>query len=170
MSTYKKIASTITNSNTGAVTFSSIPSTYRDLLVRVLSRSAADAMTETLWYQNNGDTSSNYVTKRTVLSGNTSTLSADNALGAQWYANSLANSSSQQGNSFAAWDIYISEYANTNFQRSGLGLSVMNVNNSSSTSEFNGYLFRSTSATSSITIKFNGPNFVGGSSFYLYGI
>lgn len=168
MPTFKKIASTVTTSDSGEITFNSIPNTYKDLYLRVLTRSAASATTETLWVQINGDTSlSNYVTARTVLDGSGG-LVKSSALGAQWYSNGIANTG--QTGVFACWDIYMSEYTNTNFQRSAIAYAGMPVDNNNASSEFLGYWYKQSSAISSIVVKYNGPNFKGGSSFYLYGI
>lgn len=167
MPTFKKIASTVTTSDSGFLTFSSIPSTYKDLFVRCLTRSAASATTETLWCQINNDGASNYVYTRTILDGSGG-LSQGASGGAQWFAGSSANTG--QTGVFGVWDIYISEYANTNFQHSAVAHASLNVDNNTADSEFFGYLYKSSTAISSITIKFNGPNFKGGSSFYLYGI
>jgi len=167
--TYKLIASTITTTNTGPVSFSSIPATYTDLVLKVMTRSAASAQSETVWVQLNDDVSiTQYQYSRAFSSNSSVTKDGSGFSNAQWFASSIANSN--MANLFTAWEIYIPEYANTAFQKQASAEVSWPSNNSSNDQEFFGYAWNSNAAINKITIKYNGPNFVAGSSFYLYGI
>lgn len=167
--TYKLIASTETTSNTGAVSFSSIPNTYTDLVVKVLARSAASATSETLWLQINDDTSiSQYQYSRAFISNTTVAKDGSGFSNAQWFASTIANNG--MASMFSAWEIYIPEYANSSFQKQATAESAFVNNSTTNSAEFFGYAWNSTSTINKITVKYNGPNFVAGSAFYLYGI
>ena len=71
-STYTPIATTTLGSNTASYTFSSIPSTYTDLVLVVVGKS--DGVNADFGFQFNGDTSSNY--SRTYLYGSGSAASS----------------------------------------------------------------------------------------------
>jgi hypothetical protein len=71
--TYIALANTTLSSATASITFSSIPATYRDLVV-VINGSITDDDRRAV-YQFNGDTGSNYTT---VLTANTSSETRSN--------------------------------------------------------------------------------------------
>jgi hypothetical protein len=70
--TYESIATQTLGSSSGSITFSSIPSTYTDLVIVFSGTTAALVAVD---IQFNGDTSTNY--SRTIISGNGSTASSD---------------------------------------------------------------------------------------------
>jgi len=78
-STYTPIATTTLGSSATSYTFTSIPSTYTDLVI------VAQIKGDTTTYLNlrfNGDTGSNY--SRTTLSGNGSTASSERRSNQTW--------------------------------------------------------------------------------------
>jgi hypothetical protein len=167
--TYKLIASTETTTNTGPVSFTSIPNTYTDLVIKAMIRSSASAQSETVWLQINDDTSiTQYQYSRSFCTNSSITKDGSGFTNAQWFASSIANSN--MASMFTAWEIYIPEYANTSFQKQGSAEVSWPSNNTSNANEFFGYAWNSTAAINKITIKYNGPNFQAGSTFYLYGI
>jgi hypothetical protein len=167
--TYKLIASTITTTNTGPVSFTSIPDTYTDLVLKLSVRSSASATGETVWLQINDDTSiSQYQFSRSRISNASITKDGSGFSNAQWFASSIANSG--MASMFTAWEIYIPEYKNTGVQKQALSDNSFPSNNSDNASEYFGYAWNSTAAINKITVKYNGPNFQAGSAFFLYGI
>jgi hypothetical protein len=153
------------------VTFSAIPSTYTDLVLRLSVRGDQPNYSEIILLEFNGSAAANY--SYTAIRANGST--ADSVRGsAQTYGRvGYANSGNSTANTFGNAEIYIPSYTATqNKPFSGIGVS---ENNSSTAGEawITPYatLWSVTSAITSIKISpINGPNWVSGSSFYLYGI
>ena len=161
-STYTPIATyTVTGSNllgTTGVTFSSIPSTYTDLILVQSVNATAPAIA---CIQVNGDTGSNY--SQTSLSGNGSSASSGRA------------SSAGQWNSVVAhlnttWSNYITQvqnYSNTTTYKTSLH----RYNDTAFGTEAVVGLWRSTSAINSIKAYMDRAEYyVVGSTFTLYGI
>lgn len=157
--TYKPIATTtLANSSTAEVTFSSIPSTYTDL---ILVMSGKQVVATTLKLQFNSDTSSNYSYLR--ISGNgssaaTETFGSQTTMpigygGTEWY-NVIAQ---------------IQNYSNTTTYKTTLSRS--NASNQFVFAYVS--LWRSTSAINTIRIvtdNLSSTYFASGSMFTLYGI
>jgi hypothetical protein len=161
--TYEAIATnTISGSSTNSVTFSSIPSTYTDLLV-VFQGTKISAGGQSLIFNLNGDTGSNY--SFTYLGGNGSTASSGRvsnstyaALGA-WVANLSTTGESDF--------LHLMNYSNTTTYKTTLARSSA----ASSATEASVALWRSTAAINSITLTVGSPAaFTAGSTFSLYGI
>lgn len=154
-STYTPIATTTLGSNTNTVTFSSIPSTYTDLILV-----AAGTMTaETNGIINfNSDTGNNY--SRTYMYGNgTSALSGRNSTAG---ALLVFYWGTGQNNSI----INIQNYSNTTTYKTVVGR-----NNNPNNSTYTGVaMWLSTSAINRMDISTTGQNFTTGSTFTLYGI
>ena len=167
--TYNLIASNTLSSSAASVTFSAIPSTYTDLVLRVSARSDRADVTDSLLLNINGLTTSIY--SNTNLFGNGATASS-NRLSAQSnaYLSYIVDAASNTSNTFGNIEIYIPSYtASQNKPVSTFGArednSTTAVVNSVAT------LIQSTATISSITLALQfGPNFVSGSSFFLYGI
>jgi hypothetical protein len=171
MATYTLINSNVLSSSAASVTFSAIPATYTDLVVRYSARTAEAVANELIIYTLNGNTGSNYST--TTLIGNSSTVVSNRTTSAAniragWQDGDLATA-----NTFGSAEIYIPSYTATqNKPTSNFSVA---ENNSAGTAETyinaNAGLFRITDAITSIAFaSINGSNFVSGSSFYLYGI
>ena len=159
-STYTPIA-TYTVSSSGSVssyTFSSIPSTYTDLVLIV--NAAASPGPEFRMYFNT-DTGTNY--SRNLITGNGTTASANRG-------NNLTYISLNDGLSANVWTnqiVSINNYSNTTAHKITIGRS----NSTSDATQAIVGLWRSTSAINSITILFDrASTFNAGSTFTLYGI
>ena len=156
--TYTLIASNTLGSSAASVTFSAIPQTYTDLVLRVSARSSTT---------NNAQVSFNGVTTNrsyTMLRGEST---VGNERGASMPIIGLTTSDFT-ANTFNSYELYFPSYTAANFKPlSSIGTE---ENNSSSNFEnrIAAALWSDTSAITSITI--NGGDFVSGSSFYLYGI
>lgn len=166
--TYTFIASTVTTTTTGAVTLSAIPSTYTDLVLKMSLRNSAAFDWGTLLLEFNGNTSNLYSNIRLRGNGTAASsfvgsnlISADNVI-------PIMNSNGTTSNTFSAIELYIPSYtASTNKPYSALGAAVTNA--TLSYLDNSSYLFRSTSAISSIKITPE-TGFLANSSFFLYGI
>lgn len=159
--TYKPIASTTLGSNVASYTFSSIPSTYTDLVLICNWKNSVGAG---YWgqLQFNGDTGSNYST--TVLDGNGSITSSyrytNDSVGVRIGGTTTSNNNPSIVN--------IINYANTTTFKT----QISRYSDSSRTTQALAGLWRSTAAINSIKIRIEDQtaNIVAGSTFTLYGI
>lgn len=162
-STYEKIATNTLASATNTVTFSSIPSTYTDLVVIANVRKGGDAG-EPMFVRFNSDTGSNY--SFTWLTGNGSTANSyrgSNQTMIQFYGQNTAAST------FTTNILNVQNYSNSTTYKTVIGRSGT-ANTQTNTTVG---LWRSTSAINSITLTpdtYLSPNFEIGCSFTLYGI
>jgi len=167
--TYTLISSNVLAASAASVTFSSIPSTYTDLVLRISARS--------------DDTGSSYKTFKLVFNGDTTALYSETRLYAEStntiYSSTQGNRSNNTAryttaglstsNTFSNFDLYIPSYTvSQNKPMSQFGV----AENNSADGGISVYadLYRSTSAISSVEVGNFSGNFVAGSSFYLYGI
>jgi hypothetical protein len=153
--TYEPIATTTLGSATATVTFSSIPSTYTDLIIIALAQTQYNG--NYLGIQFNGDTGNNY--SRTRLSGNGTSASSERDS-----SQPRINLYAQPTSNFAVNIIHIMNYANTTTYKTVLARTDQA---SLSTNAYAG-LWRSTAAINSITLRED--NLQSGSTFTLYGI
>jgi hypothetical protein len=168
--TYTLISSNVLTSSAASVTFSSIPSTYTDLVLRLSARSTRVATSNNLEMRLNADSSALY--SYTYIYGTGSTAySSRGSASTETYVSTL-NAANSTANTFTSAEIYIPSY--TASQSKPIGSISAFENNSATTWELDGYahLYRSNTAISSITLYsgLGSFNFDTGSSFYLYGI
>jgi hypothetical protein len=166
--TYTLISSNVLTTTTASITFSAIPSTYTDLVVRISSRTnTAGVISDQLLVTVNGITA-NYSTtfmgttnSSTMFSDRYSSVSGLNGL-------YTSNGDSATSNTFATAELYIPSY--TVVQNKPMSLIGMGETNATTArSAAHAFLSSNTAAITSINIACNG-SFVSGSSFYLYGI
>lgn len=165
--TYTLIASNTLSSAAASVTFSSIPQTYTDLVLRVSTRTDGSADNTLLGVRFNNDTNTNY--SSILLTGNGSTASSS-TLGTfanTYLGQTVANTAT--ANTFNNGELYVPNYtASQNKPISGIGI----AENNSTTAIIRAVagLWQVTSAITSITLISGNGNFMTGSSFFLYGI
>jgi hypothetical protein len=171
--TYILISSNVLGSSAASVTFSAIPATYTDLLLRTSVRTDTTGTFEDIEMTWNGIETTGYYSQTWINGDGTATSNQQVRSGiSKWqYAN--IPGTSVTSNTFATQEIYIPNYAGTAIKPA----SVFTVTENNSTSSgfwqtrANALLGNFTSAISSITLKPpTGRNFISGSSFYLYGI
>jgi hypothetical protein len=166
------ISSQTLGSAAASVTFSSIPSTYTDLVLKVSARTDNSGARDYFTVNFNGDSATNY--SQTIIytnngSGAYSTASSSTtALGAGY---AFVDGSGATANTFSNLEMYMPSYATTKTKPSSTFASAENNSASSVWLSSNANLYRSTSAISSMTFTpYTGGNFLAGSTFYLYGI
>jgi len=168
MATYTLISSNVLTSNTASVSFTSLPSTYTDLLVRASVRSTS-AGTDWMDIQFNSN-ATNY-SDRYLLAQGTSASSGNDSYGnPKIYRTNICNSGNTS-NTFSSTEIYIPSYNAS--QSKPVSVFSVEENNSATTYSIVAIaaLWNVNTAISSIVLTSdNGANFVSGSSFYLYGI
>lgn len=158
---------TVGSGGVASISFTSIPSTYTDLLLRVSGRSTRSSYYDNISIKPNGSTSNRstrYILgyEGGVISGTTTDGSAISGM-----AGNTATS-----NTFGSTDIYIPNYASSNYK--SFSIDAVGENNSSnSRTGLSAMLWSDTAAITSIEII---PDADGGASFmeyttaYLYGI
>ena len=159
-STYTPLATTTLGSAVSTVTFSSIASTYTDLVIVAQLTTAAPT---NMRIRFNGDTTANY--SNTTISGNGSTATSVRETGNT--AALLDWNAYPTSTTIATLIINIMNYANTTTYKTFIN----RANNASGGAEANVGLWRSTSAINEVQIRTSsGGNIAIGSTFTLYGI
>jgi hypothetical protein len=165
--TYTLIASNTLSSSAASVTFSAIPATYTDLVLRLSARGTTSGEQESLGITFNSDTSTNY-SRISLVGTGSSALSLSgtgevNLLG-------LGNGSTSTSNTFSNSEHYIPSY--TVSQKKPISAFLVYENNATSARIHpTASLWQGTAAITSMTITpQSSANIASGSSFFLYGI
>lgn len=168
-----------TASNVSSVTFSSIPSTFRDL--RLIINYATDVTGNyngTVRMQINTDTGSNYNAQLWAQENATMPTQGTNTGVTSLTLGSGGPSTSNNSSNRNPIDVYFNEYANTNVRKNGLtnnwGGGVSDSGSPTSGNPYNyvyvaAWEWVNTSAVSSITVLTSSNNFTN-ATFHLYGI
>ena len=170
-STYTLISSNVLSSSAASVTFSSIPATFTDLVLRISARGSFGSTTSTLQGTYNSSTT-NYSGTYLEGYGAGTPSSGRNAVGTSaFYAGGITGAAATS-NTFGSTEIYIPSYT-VSQNKPASSYSVAENNTSVQYDSQIGVvanLWRDTTAISSITMSCNSGSFLSGSSFYLYGI
>lgn len=165
-SSFESIATATGTGSSGTITFSSIPSTYKHLQIRVLGRwSDTDTRID---LQCNGDTTSKY--SYHWLTGDGTAASASGAatqtaaLGVGYVVGTTTSSFIGGG---AIIDIH--DYSDTTKYKTIRSLNGWDSNGNGRIRLSSGS-WQSTSAVSSLTLFISGGTYTSGTSFALYGI
>jgi len=159
------------SSNTATVTFSSIPSTYQHLQVRIMSRCTRAAANGNLNIQLNSDTGANYASHE--LSGDGAAFSATGSTGSSAPSISRSPGTTTNADVFAGTIIDIHDYANTT--KNKVIRSLYGYDNNSTTTAgtigMRSILWLNTAAINTLTFtSASASSFTSGSVFSLYGI
>jgi hypothetical protein len=166
LSSYESIATASGTGSSGTISFTSIPSTYKHLQVRLLSRSDSAGLNQ-VFIQFNSDTAGNYSSH--LLLGDGASASVSATASATRMSVSLQGGASTAANIYGGSVVDVLDYENTNKYKTLRGLGGADANGS-------GYVWyssgnwRNTNAVSSIQIIAENGNFTTASSFALYGI
>jgi hypothetical protein len=155
--TYDLIASNVLGSSAASVTFSSIPATYRDLVL-VVTGVSSTAANRVVNAQFNSDTGSNYSTVR--MYGDGTTAPSDTTTTTSITVALLGATSPAMGISS------ILDYSVTDKHKTVLSRG----DNSASMTFARASRWANTAAINTISLFPNNGDFVSGASFYLYGI
>lgn len=178
INSYESIATvTVGSGGSSAVTFSSIPSTYKHLQIRCLTRGTSNN-TAPIYLTVNSDTSANYSTHQ--LLGNGSTAYADGHANASYIIDGWGGFQTFSGgdlaNTFGVGIIDILDYANTSKYKTARALWGRDNNSSGSITGrivFESGSWRSTSAINSLSFVTDatyGITWAQYTQFALYGI
>lgn len=168
---FESIATATGTGSSGTITFSSIPSTYKHLQLRILARGSAAADGADVLFRLNSDTTSNYA-QHTLLGDGSGPITGAGANISSIYAN------------YAWWSITAA-----NLTASVMGTIIVDLHDYSATTKnktlriFGGYdvngtgyvyltsgLWRSTNAVNTITLSLTAGSFTTSSIVSLYGI
>jgi len=164
MATFIKIASvTVGSGGSATMSFTSIPSTYTDLVIKVSARGTQSATYATYEIKFNGSTTGYYLRQlygngSTVTSDQNSTRLALDAVGSTATATTFSNN-----------EIYIPNYAGST--NKSVSLDGVTENNATEAwTELYAGLWSNTNAITSITLEMITGTFVQYSTATLYGI
>jgi len=159
-STYTPIATTTVGTATPNITFSSIPSTYTDLILIGNIAQTSGTAYQGYVYTNLGGTHSN-----TYLKGNGSAAASGRytgGVGSYFAIDGVTNSSS----TFGTLICHIMNYANTTTYKTNL----IRYSEAGKDVEASAGLYGSTSAITSVSVGMQVSNIAVGSTFTLYGV
>lgn len=165
--TYTFIASNTLSSSAASVTFSSIPATYTDLVLRWSARGTAAVSAVAIYAKLNGTTG---VYGYTIVGLDDGTVFSDRASNQTNNDSGRFSGGSTTANTFGSGELYLPNYAGTT--QKPMGTFSVSENNSSTVYRIRAHamLANVTSAVSSIELSTSTGNFDTGSSFFLYGI
>lgn len=169
---FESIASTTLSNEAADITFSNIPSTYKHLQIRGVSRASGNGISGAGFVELNGATSSDYAFHFISAGGGGGTIIEVIGGANQTYMWLFHSAGSLNVNNyFSPFVIDIYDYANTNKSTTLRSLSGFVSNNGSETSSriFTG-LYTPTTAVSSIKLYINGSNLMAKSQISLYGV
>lgn len=167
---FDSIATTTLTSDTSTVTISSIPSTYKHLQLRIMSKSARTATPLTAIYVTlNSDTGSNYARHLLYGDGTTAGAGANASTTSMYLGYEATSEATVNANMFGVSIIDFHDYANTSKYKTVRSITGADTNGNGQIRLTSG-LWQSTSAITSISLTDAVDNFKAGSTFALYGI
>jgi hypothetical protein len=160
---------TVTPTSGTSVTFSSIPSTYKSLQIRIIGRSTAVSLNDDINVQFNGDTASNY--SRHYIQAASGSVSVGGAASQTLirFANFLTGSTAL-ATTYGVSIFDIIDYASTTKYKTVRAIGGYDKNDSVGVLILGSGLWMSTSAVTSMTLSFGSAISSSGNSFALYGI
>jgi hypothetical protein len=163
--TYTLIASNVLTTGASSITFTAIPQTYTDLVVRLSARCDAASVDRSLGIRPNSLTTGD---SNTSLSGDGSAATSGRAT-TDFDAGRFTGASAT-ADTFGSVEIYIPNY--TVAQNKPMSVfGVAETNATAVTMRINALLWSNTAEITELKIDTDtAPLFVAGSSFYLYGI
>lgn len=165
---YESIATVTASGSSATLQFTSIPSTYQHLQIRMLTRSTRSASSSNIYLGFNSDTNtSNYYGH--MLQGDGSSASAAAKIGSTTSFMSATSAASNTSGIFSGVVIDVLDYKDTNKYKTSRGLSGYDANGSGLIYLASG-LWMSTSAVTSIELTDPLGNFATGTVAALYGI
>lgn len=159
---------TVGSGGASSIDFTSIPSTYTDLCLKMSLRTNRSNVLDGVSMYYNGDTTFTRYTAKELIGDGSGAVVASWAQGNDEFVYVSANSAT--GSTFGSTEIYIPNYAGSN-EKSASAESASETNGTTARMNFATGRYNQTTAISSITLKpVNGTSFQQYSSAYLYGI
>jgi hypothetical protein len=159
---YESIATFTLSGSQATVDFTSIPSTYKHLQLRIMGKATASGYLKTTF---NGS-STGYADHYLDANGSSVSAGADTSAS---YISTFGAIANTTANVFGVTIIDILDYTNTNKNKTMRALSGVDYNGSGGV-DFSSGLWTNTSAINQVTLTLNTGSFAQYSSFALYGI
>ena len=166
MATYTLIESQVLGSSAASVTFSAIPATYTDLVLRASARGDTAGVIMNVNLQFNGVSGTSYSYTHLQGSGSAASSGRDSSQPSSYVG--YVDSATATSNTFGSLEVYIPSYTASQSKPVST-ISHQEDNNTLGFVRAYATLFSNSAAISSITLT-TPSNFVANSSFYLYGI
>jgi hypothetical protein len=168
---YESIATTTLGSNSGTITFSSIPSTFKHLQIRYMTRSAVSGNTAAIFMNFNSDSGSNYYLYHELYADGATAAAYAGGAGTKIQLDQIP-AANKTASAFAVGIIDLLDYTSTNKNKTVRHLTGYDANGSGAVVFGSGLWSPSSiSAITSITLTENSSaNFLANSSFALYGV
>jgi hypothetical protein len=172
--TFTKIASvSVGSGGASSIDFTSIPSTYTDLCVKVSARATSANTSSECRLRINSDTGANYNWTRIYGDGGAAVSQRGSIIGAPYtsfvlFGGVVGNNATS--NTFGNGEVYLPNYANTSAQKSMSQDGVTENNSADSYVFMTAGLWQSTSAITSVGLTLSSGNFMQYSTAVLYGI
>ena len=158
----------VPSAGASSITFTSIPQSYTDLVVKLSTRTNQGSGPDYVYLQFNGNTStSNY--QGIFLRGNGSTVASSSNTAEGKIRAAITTTSGETASTFSNCEIYIPNYTSSNNKSTSSDW----VPENNATATFMGItagLWTQTSAITSINLALSSGSFVQYSTFYLYGV
>ena len=168
---YESIATvTVGSGGSSSISFTSIPSTYKHLQVRLLSRTDRGDTNDFMTIRFNSDSGTNY-SYHSLYGNGSSAGAADTGTSTATPWSGVTAGGNATASIFGAAVVDVLDYQNSNKYKTVRLLSGTDQNSTTGRIYFMSNLWRSTSAITTLTIiPTYGSNFAQYSSFALYGI
>jgi hypothetical protein len=171
--TFVKIATVSLGSAAASIDFTSIPSTYTDLCLKISGRSDYSGTRAAVYITFNSNTGSNYSSRRLIGYDSNLTLSDSSSAGAPT-ANATLGAivgSTATASTFSNNELYMPNYAGSTNKSFSHDFTVENNSSSAWQVGLSAALWDQTSAITSISLSLQAAsNFVTNSTATLYGI
>lgn len=167
---YESIQTLVGNGSASQLTFSSIPSTYSHLQIRLTVRGTRSYSSEQLYIRLNGDSGSNY--RYHYMYGESSSVAVGASGADTVFLINEFPAANETANIYSSSIVDILDYGNANKNTTMRSLSAYDNNGNSSyqgKTWFGSGLWVNTAAVTSITVLSNGP-FASNTSIALYGV
>ena len=167
--TYTLISSNVLSSSAASVTFSAIPSTYTDLVLRMSIRGTHTGFTVNGQLYVNNETTANFSNTQVDAYGSTPESSRNTGLTYQIVSESVPGTS-YTSNTFSSSEVYLPNYAGS--ANKVFSVFTATENNSATVNYLvaQAGLRSATAALNELKFQAASGNLAAGSSFYLYGI
>jgi hypothetical protein len=168
--TFVKIASVAVGAGGAAsMSFSSIPSTYTDLCIKISARTTDASNYQSMYMTVNGGAQGSVLSQKWINGNGTAAVSSGYSSIGQIYPFYIPGSSATS-NTFGNGELYIANYANTAAFKSMSVEGVTERNATDARAEFGAISFASNAAITSLLFAPGAGNFVQHSTATLYGI
>jgi hypothetical protein len=159
---------TVPSGGATSVIFSGIPTGYKHLQIRMLTRSSEPVSLGGVYMRLNSDSGSNYSWHRVY--GNGSTGLADSAVSATWMLPGITPTTSNAANIFGSTIIDILDYNSVTKNKTIKGFSGVDFNGSGNVALHSGSWYNAFSPVASISIVPFSGSWQEYSNFALYGV